>query len=125
MEPMKSIRSLVMNCLHGCLLGLGLALSGGCVSTPSSASEELRLAMTAGGMVFFEGKACDPATLPGALTSRGIAVDTPILVAIPADTPTGTLKELGRRLSSAGYRRFAFVRPKHADAVPAPVRVVR
>jgi hypothetical protein len=118
MKPMR----LSLNWLFLCLLGVGLALAGGCVSTPISDGMDLRLAMTPSGMVMLEDQSYGPGTLPAALKSRRVATDTPIFVAIPAEAPMDMVKDLSRRLASAGYRRVLFTRPKHADAGLAPAR---
>lgn len=121
---MKSFRSLV-NKLSLCLLSLGLAVTGGCVSTAASDDAELRLTLTSGGQVLLNGSAVQPGALPGALKAQGIALDTAIRVAIPASAPMDRVKDLSRRLASAGYRRVVFARPQHADVVADPPGVPR
>jgi biopolymer transport protein ExbD len=52
------------------------------------------------------------------LKSAGAKADSEIRVQIPRETPLPTLKNLTTTLMMAGYSKFFFVKPRHAESIP-------
>ncbi len=52
------------------------------------------------------------------LKSAGAKADSEIRVQIPRDTPVATLTKLSTLLMQAGYVKFIFVKPRHAESIP-------
>jgi hypothetical protein len=48
------------------------------------------------------------------LHRAGAGLDSPITINIPTDTPLTSVSTITRSLTSAGYRKILFKRPKHA-----------
>jgi biopolymer transport protein ExbD len=55
--------------------------------------------------------------LAAQLKADGIKPTTRIMVEIPQDTSPNAMSAIGRELSSNGYRRFAFSKPRRALSV--------
>lgn len=50
------------------------------------------------------------------LKSLRIPANAPIRIALTGDAPETTLRAIGGKLASNGYRRFMFVKPRHAES---------
>jgi len=68
------------------------------------------------GALTLEGKTTDTAGLAKRLKSMGATDQTAIEISIPEGTPTATLKGITQQLTSAGFRRILFVKPRRTDA---------
>ena len=59
------------------------------------------------------------AKLPAKLKAAGATEVTTVRVAVEKNTPEVTMKAIAGKLSSEGYRRILFTRPRHAEAIVA------
>ncbi len=65
-----------------------------------------------------DGKTYPMEQLARRLKSAGAKADSEIRVQIPKDTPAATLTKLSTVLMQAGYVKFIFVKPRHAESIP-------
>jgi len=95
-------------------LGVCAFVGAGCDTTDSSSQRVVHVALQPGGRVSVGGRTVEVKELPARLKAMSASSHTRIRVTLRADTPAPTVTRIAGMLSSAGYLKVAFVRPKQA-----------
>jgi len=106
----------VRYCRMMCLTGL--LICAGCKSAGNRTS--ISITMLPDSRCTVAGRTIAPDRLDRALKSAGAGTGTRIRIALPDGASEDSIKQLARRLSSAGYRMIHFETPRKATAYIAP-----
>lgn len=98
--------------------GVLMVAAAGCVST-TTAPTRIHVTATLDGSVVVDGAVVALDRLPKALKSHGATKHSPIEVTIPDGRPS-LMNDVGRVLTSAGYRQILFVTPRRSEAYITP-----
>jgi len=66
--------------------------------------------------VAMDGKEVGIALFPALLKTRKVPLTATIRIAVPADMPSSALADITTRLTSVGYRKILFTRPRQMKA---------
>jgi hypothetical protein len=69
-----------------------------------------------GNRIAMDGREVGIPLFPAMLKSHKVPLTATLHIAVPADTPSSVLADITTRLTSVGYRKILFTRPRQAKA---------
>lgn len=102
-----------------CLWALASGVCG-CGTTRDGGAAVVQVALTGSDQFEGGGRTAKLADLPALLKKNGAGSATEVIVVVSDQTPTGAIAAITGKLSSAGYRKVIFRRPRRAESSVGP-----
>jgi hypothetical protein len=96
-----------------CLLGLVVGICG-CKTTQDRGAAVVEVTLTGSDQFEGGGRTAKLADLPALLKKNGAGSATQVIVVVPDQTPAGAIAAISGKLTSSGYRKIIFRKPRHA-----------
>lgn len=92
----------------------------GCNTTRDGGVAAVQVTMAGDDLFEVGRRSAKLAELPALLKKNGAGPATEVIVVVSETTPGGAISAIGGKLSSAGYRKVVFRKPRHAESFAGP-----